>query len=323
MSFIAYARTSSLDLEMCEMEARGSQAELVALQAKIKVILPRQYHECYDDVLPVSMGSASLKYGPDGKVAWDEIWTTFCDLSLAGGPPHRGTLLTPASLPAIESNPGKYGNVVAEIARGIFMVTNLNVQLYPEPGWIGVRCRDVGMAGWMVRAIVAENVMARQVGEMVYLPAGPDFSVAKEIKNAITVTAKTCHYWVDHTPPEQQASIAKLFAESPPLLEPSMTPTAADALVRELQNNGLPFEAGGCLGWVGTSMPDEGAAIWIMRALIAENCLARREGSTLFVPAVTCISERRRLATVLGRIVTLWRTHKMVQRQSFNNEPIK
>ena len=78
----------------------GSQedlAELVALEAKINAILPPQYQDRCDEVKPTSMGSAGLKFGPDGKVAWDQIWTHFCDLALAGGPPHRGTLLEPAS----------------------------------------------------------------------------------------------------------------------------------------------------------------------------------------------------------------------------------
>ena len=57
------------------------------LEARIKTILPPQYQDCYEDVQPVSMGSAGLKYGPDGKVAWNEIWGSFCDLAMAGGPP--------------------------------------------------------------------------------------------------------------------------------------------------------------------------------------------------------------------------------------------
>ena len=74
-------------------------------EARIRTILPEQYQDCYEDVQPVSMGSASLKYGSDGKVAWDEIWDSFCDLAMAGGPPHKGTLLESASLAEIAANP--------------------------------------------------------------------------------------------------------------------------------------------------------------------------------------------------------------------------
>jgi sirohydrochlorin cobaltochelatase len=37
-----------------------------ALEDRIRAILPEQYQDCYEDVQPVSMGSAGLKYGPDG-----------------------------------------------------------------------------------------------------------------------------------------------------------------------------------------------------------------------------------------------------------------
>ena len=53
-----------------------ASAALAALDAKINALLPPQYQSCYDEVSPSSMGSAELRYGPDGKVAWDEIWTT-------------------------------------------------------------------------------------------------------------------------------------------------------------------------------------------------------------------------------------------------------
>src|SRR4051812_42266053 len=101
------------------------QTDLLALDAKIKAILPPQYENTYDAVAPVSMGSASLKYGPDGKVAWDEIWTTFCELALAGGPPHRGTLLEPVAAAEVEAAPAQYQAVVEEIVRGLWMVTEL------------------------------------------------------------------------------------------------------------------------------------------------------------------------------------------------------
>jgi hypothetical protein len=33
------------------------------------------------------------------------------------------------------------------------------------------------------------------------LPAGPAFQLEKEIKNVITVLAKTFHYWTEHANP--------------------------------------------------------------------------------------------------------------------------
>src|SRR5215831_10911228 len=88
---------------------------LEALEARLRAILPAQYRDTYEDVVPVSMGSAGLKYDPDGRVAWDQIWGSFCDLAMAGGPPHRGTLLLPATAEAISENPEAHVRVLEEI----------------------------------------------------------------------------------------------------------------------------------------------------------------------------------------------------------------
>ena len=37
-------------------------------------------------------------------------------------------------------------------------------------------------------------------------------------------------------------------------------------------------------GWLGFNCPDVPAAIWMMRALVVSNVLARREETVLFVP---------------------------------------
>jgi hypothetical protein len=66
------------------------------LETRLRILLPEQYQDCYDDIQPVSMGSAGLKFGNDGNVAWDEIWGSFCDLAMAGGPPHKAHFSNPA-----------------------------------------------------------------------------------------------------------------------------------------------------------------------------------------------------------------------------------
>jgi len=88
-------------------------------------------------------------------------------------------------------------HVVQELARGIRMVTGLDVIDGP-PGWIGVTCESQEMAIWLMRAILVENVMARREGTMLYLPAGPRFTPGGEIKNVVTAVAKTHHYWREH-----------------------------------------------------------------------------------------------------------------------------
>jgi hypothetical protein len=165
---------------------------------RMEELLPSEYRGTANDVSPNSMGSARIEPGPDGKVPWDKIWTSFCDLALAGGPPHRGRLLEAVTTEACSSDPERYEVVVAEIERGIKLVTGLNTVRSPVLGWVGVECDDQRMAAWLMRAIIVENVMVRREGHVLYLPAGPDFQITKEIKNVITSVAKTVHYWRDH-----------------------------------------------------------------------------------------------------------------------------
>jgi sirohydrochlorin cobaltochelatase len=82
--------------------------DLQALQLidfRVRVLLPEQYRESYESVQPEPMRSAGLKFDAAGKVAWDEMWQSFCDLALAGGPPHKGTLLEPGREAAINAAP--------------------------------------------------------------------------------------------------------------------------------------------------------------------------------------------------------------------------
>jgi sirohydrochlorin cobaltochelatase len=144
------------------------------------------------------MGAADLKYDTDGRVAWDSIWGDFCDLALAGGPPHRGTLLEPVTPDAVRADAERYAAVVAEIERGIRMITGLPTVTSAAPGWVGMACDDEDMALWLLRAIVVENVSVRREGAVLFFPAGPDFWLDGEIKNVITVVAKTHHYWTEH-----------------------------------------------------------------------------------------------------------------------------
>jgi sirohydrochlorin cobaltochelatase len=164
----------------------------------LNAILPPRYQD-NTSVSAEPMGAADLIFDENGQVAWDEIWGDFCDLALAGGPPHRGTLLEPVSAEAARANPEGYRRVLAELERGLRMVTNLPVVASASPGWIGIQCTDEEMALWLLRAIIVENVSVRREGDVLYLPAGPDFRLECEIKNVITVIAKTHHYWTEHT----------------------------------------------------------------------------------------------------------------------------
>src|SRR5262245_41597874 len=105
-------------MSVSETERRA----LEVLELRIKTILPEEYQESYEQLKPVPMRSAGLKFDGDGRVAWDEIWGSFCDLAMAGGPPHKGTLLEPGSADDIDAEPDRYREVVYEICRGVTMV---------------------------------------------------------------------------------------------------------------------------------------------------------------------------------------------------------
>jgi len=238
--------------------------ELEELDLRLRVLLPETYQDTYESLEPKPMGSAGLKYGPDGKVAWDEIWGSFCDLAMAGGPPHKGRLLEPGGREAIDAAPSRYEEVVDEICRGITLASELPAQPSAHPGWVSVDCYSETMASWLLRAIVMENVAACSDGRALLLPAAPHFALDKEIKNVITVIAKTTHYWMGHMSRAQKSAIAELFAKlssSSPLIEPA--------------------DPG---SWRAVDCSSVKAAVWMMRAVVVNNVLARREGTTLFVP---------------------------------------
>jgi sirohydrochlorin cobaltochelatase len=178
--------------------------EFQRLNDRINAILPPRYKKRLDEVSAAPMAAADLVYDAQGNVAWDTIFgvddpdNPFCELALAGGPSHRGGLLEAVTAEDCAREMGRYSSVVAEIERGIEMITGLPTVKSAVPGWVGVRCESEGMAIWLVRAIIVENVMVRREGDVLYLPAGPQFTLKNEIKSIVTVTAKTCHYWGEH-----------------------------------------------------------------------------------------------------------------------------
>lgn len=299
---------------------------LATLNATIATLLPPAYQATYETLQPVSMGSAGLVYDAEGGVAWDRIWGSFCDLAMAGGPPHKGTWLGPGDPAAIEALRERHDEVTWEICRGITMVTDLRARVSPVPGWIRVECYNDAMAAWLMRAIVMENVAAVAESRWLSLPASPDFRLEKEIKNVITVIAKTCHYWIGHMLPPQQWAIGQLLATmnaATPLVAPpwssegGVVPDRGEAAVlvaRLGAREGLdvvPRQP----GWIGVGCPSVAAAVWMMRALVASNVLARREDVMLCVPVDAALDPHgdriaaalvavRRLATVHGVVTS-------------------
>jgi hypothetical protein len=151
------------------------------------------------------------------------------------------------------------------------------------------------MAGWLLRAITMENVEARRRGAVLELPAAPTFRLEREIKNVVTVIAKTSHYWLGHMPAPQRHAVAALLAtmtKEAPLLTPDASPerartnaalaAAAGALIEA--RTGLRISPEVHSGWLGIECADVRVAVWLMRALVARNVLSRREGTVLYVP---------------------------------------
>jgi sirohydrochlorin cobaltochelatase len=103
--------------------------------------------------------------------------------------------MSPADALAAED---AYNQVLFEIERGLRLVTGLSTERSDTPGWVGLRCEDELMARWLVRAIAVENVSVRREGVVIFLPAAPTFRLDQEIKNVVTVVAKTYHYWSEH-----------------------------------------------------------------------------------------------------------------------------
>jgi sirohydrochlorin cobaltochelatase len=272
-------------------DARERDA-LASLDARLKVLLPPEYQDGYEALEPKPMRSAGLKYDADGNVAWDQIWGSFCDLALAGGPPHKGALLAPGTEAAIDADFGRYDDVVEEICRGISMVTALRAYASPDLGWVRVACESDAMAGWLLRAITMENVAVRQRGALLELPAAPHFRLEKEIKNVVTVAAKTCHYWLGHIPREQQHAIGELFtamsAESPLIVASA----AGD--------------------WRSVECGSVRCAVWMMRALIACNVVARREGTLLMVPVAPAVDPRGAMTSDAVNRVRSWAASRRV-----------
>ena len=276
----------------------GDDQQLLAeLERRFRTLLPEEYQDRYEDVQPLPMGSAGVRYGADGKIAWDQMWGSFCDLAMAGGPPHKGMLLEPAPAAEIDSDPEAYAVAVGEICRGISMVTDLSPIASPNPGWIQMTCATAGMAAWLLRAITIENVAVRADGATLELPAGPGYRPLKEIRNVITVIAKTTHYWVGHMSVMHRQEIAGLLTamnDESPLIRPTYAIETDGVGAREAlativadtvhRDTGLTRSPHRRPDWIGLECDTVRVAVWMMRMLLAVNVLARREGTVLFVP---------------------------------------
>ena len=292
--------------------SQNAAAELAALDAKVNAFLPPRYSHCYGAVSPHSMGSAGLSYGPDGRVAWDRIWTTFCDLALAGGPPHRGKLLEPVSEDEVAAEPGRHADLVSEIGRAIGLTTGLPVIDGYAPGWVGVRCKSPAEAAWLQFAVTAENVSARRSQDVLQLPAGPAFRVEKEVKNIVVALAKAYHYWDGHLTAAQQSLTGESAWEPATPAEAAANPSGYKAAEGEVKHGlraaGLTTMPRRYVGWVGFQTGGEEEAVWLLRAVLVNQVLARREDRVLYLPVGSNpgTDQAARVGRAIGEAWRLW-----------------
>jgi hypothetical protein len=103
------------------------------------------------------------------------------------------------------------------------------------------------------------------------------------------------------------------------LLQPAMPDTVGRdperyrAIMSEVENGlrqatGLATAPSQAPGWVGLPCADEEMTVWLLRAVVVENVMVRREGNVLFLPVDPAYGpgEVRRLVGVVGRAVRFW-----------------
>src|SRR5262245_41911378 len=118
------------------------------------------------------MAAAPFVWRADGRPDWQSMWTSFCDLAIHGGPPHRGA---EQALRGPRADDGAAdGAMVAEVRRGIWETTHLFSESL-SAGWITITCESPAMARWLGAAIVPENVEAHVDDDRLLLPASPPF----------------------------------------------------------------------------------------------------------------------------------------------------
>lgn len=158
------------------------------------------------DVTPKNapMSSAPFVYNEDGSVAWDKMWTTFCAMAKDGGPSHRGTMLESKG-ERNDVNSENYKKAAEEIITAISKVAGYTAWDNRD-GWIGVKLSTKHMAKWFAETITLENVRCRAEGRSIFLPVNDDFTLKEEIKNVVTVIAKSTDYWRFH-----KSDISKIF----------------------------------------------------------------------------------------------------------------
>src|ERR1700674_557901 len=103
------------------------------------------------------MAAAPFVWREDGRPDGRWIWTTFCELALFGGPPHRGAEQALRGSEAAGADAASAPEMMAEIHRGIEETTGLNSETV-APGWIMITCESRAMAEWLGAPHPPQNI---------------------------------------------------------------------------------------------------------------------------------------------------------------------
>jgi sirohydrochlorin cobaltochelatase len=75
---------------------------------------------------------------------------------------------------------------------------------------------------------------------------------------------------------------------------------------------GLPVVMHSPPGWIGVACADEEMAVWLLRAIVVENVMVRREGAVLYLPAgarFTLEGEIKNVVTAVAKTYHYWTQH--------------
>lgn len=142
------------------------------------------------------MSSAPFIYDENGKVAWDKMWDSYCDLAIEGGPPHRNEKLISKGSNNDLNSVG-YRKAVSEVLRAFSLIIPYK-HVSTDKGLVEIILPNSNVANWFCQIINSENVECNVEGNKIYLPVNDDFTLEKEIKNVVTVVGKAFHYWSRH-----------------------------------------------------------------------------------------------------------------------------
>ena len=210
--------------------------------------------------------------------------------------------------------PEECRTVAEELSRAIRLTTHLSVESTFAPGWLAVRCDSEATAACLQFAVVAENISARRSQSRLLLPAGPRFRIETEIKNVTEALAKSYHYWDGHLSESQQLALSRAEVVEPATREEilsnpddyrrEVSKVAAD--IRTTAD--LPVDSQRYAGWIGIDFPSEEVTVWLLRAIVVDGILVRRERTTLFLPVrAASATDNEKTRRVFRRAWRLWK----------------